>query len=802
MPAHLMHMRILIVDDHAETREGVRSILSERPEWVVCGEAADGLDAIEKAESLQPDVVLMDVSMPRMNGVKAAKAIRQIVPRSKVILLSQNDPAVVVRQASEANAHDHVVKSDISERLVAAIEHVLDGHNGSGREGGRDEADSHAGQGGRSASATGLEADKIAGLLAAIVDSSDDAIVSKTLEGVITSWNKGAERLFGYSAAEAIGRSITLIIPVDRLAEETEILNRIRRGERVEHFETVRLRKDGTPIDISLTVSPVRDSSGVITGASKVARDITERKSTEAERLKFVALADRCTEFIGMCDLDLRPIYVNSAGMRLVGVEPGDDFSSARVPDFFFPEDRPFIVNEFLPRVMREGAAEVEIRFRHFKTGAPIWMIYNAFAIKDADGIAIALATFSQNITQRVNTERALAEQARLLDLSSDAILVRDAGDRITYWNKGASELYGFTREEAVGQVSHELLQTEFSARLKSIAEQVLRDGRWSGELVHTCKDGTRIVAASRWVVDLGDGGKLRAILETNNDVTQEKETEKALRESEERFRALADNLETKVHVRTRELEERNAEVFRQSVQLRELSRRLLQSQDDERRRIARELHDSAGQTLTILGINLARLAIDARQNAPQFAKLASETQSLAQQLNQEIRTTSYLLHPPLLDEEGLDAALDWYLRGLNERSGLDIRLKVPQDFGRLPREMELVVFRLVQECITNVHRHSGSKSAVVRLSRAKDKVTVEVQDRGRGISAERLGEIQSRNAGVGIRGMRERVRQFDGEMNIETNESGTRVFVTLPAPKAEAATSEDGVEKVRAAGS
>jgi PAS domain S-box-containing protein len=1000
-------MRILIVDDHEETRQGVRLLLSERPGWVVCGEAVDGLDAIEKAETLRPDIVLMDVSMPRMNGVNATKAIRQIVPQTKVILVSQNDPAVVSRQASEANAHDHVVKADLSEKLLGTIDAVAGGENGGGlrreveeRFGvmpnffrlspetpeitanlwgfakaayldnplpslfkerlfvylsrfcrvryciarhagflaglGRPSGDAneriqsaeeivrllrlpflrgeefaaHLAKQAEQREPLGeipeveseteytilmfaghvflqtveaesslealrsmlgeprlhyvleflafirtahywtkihpeleleddvrqllathetlaaciyndpeagadevsqrlldelpllrLEADKTAGLLAAIVDSSDDAIISKTLDGVITSWNKSAERLFGYSADEAIGRSITLIIPEKRLAEETEILNRIRRGERVEHFETVRLRKNGTPIDIALTVSPVRDSSGRIIGASKVARDITERKSTEAERLKFVALADRCTEFIGMCDLDLRPFYVNSAGMRLVGVEPDNDLSSARFPDFFFPEDRPFIVDEFLPRVLREGAAEVEIRFRHLKTGAPIWIIYNAFAIKDGDGIPIALATFSQNITQRVETERSLAEQARLLDLSSDAILVRDAEDRITYWNKGASELYGFTHEEAVGKVSHELLQTEFPAPPETIAIQVRRDGRWNGELVHTCKNGTRIVSTSRWVVDLDANGALRAVLETNNDVTQEKETEKALRESEERFRSLADNLETKVHVRTQELEERNAEVFRQSVQLRELSRRLLQSQDDERRRIARELHDSAGQTLTILGINLARLAIDAKRNAPQFSKLASESQVLAQQLNQEIRTTSYLLHPPLLDEEGLDPALDWYLRGLKERSGLDIRLKIPQDFGRLPRDLELVVFRLVQECITNVHRHSGSKSAVVHLSRAKDKVTVEVQDRGRGISAERLAEIQSRNAGVGIRGMRERVRQFDGEMNIETSESGTRVTVKLPAPACAAATSGNGVEKARAAG-
>jgi DNA-binding NarL/FixJ family response regulator len=127
-----MRMRILIVDDHAETRQGVRSLLSERPDWIVCGEAVDGLDAIEKAEALRPDVVLMDVSMPRMSGLKATKAIRQIVPEAKVILLSQNDPAVVSRQASEATAHEHVVKADLAEKLLATIDQVISGENGAG----------------------------------------------------------------------------------------------------------------------------------------------------------------------------------------------------------------------------------------------------------------------------------------------------------------------------------------------------------------------------------------------------------------------------------------------------------------------------------------------------------------------------------------------------------------------------------------------------------------------------------------------------------------------------------------------
>src|SRR5580658_10443674 len=129
--------------------------------------------------------------------------------------------------------------------------------------------------------ATLADAAELTGRLAAIVDSSDDAIVSKTLEGVITSWNRGAERLFGYTATEAIGQPISMIIPLDRRDEETQILGRLRQGERIDHFDTVRVRKDGTKLDISLTISPVRDSANKIIGVSKIARDVTHRKKVE-----------------------------------------------------------------------------------------------------------------------------------------------------------------------------------------------------------------------------------------------------------------------------------------------------------------------------------------------------------------------------------------------------------------------------------------------------------------------------------------------------------------------------------------
>jgi signal transduction histidine kinase len=208
----------------------------------------------------------------------------------------------------------------------------------------------------------------------------------------------------------------------------------------------------------------------------------------------------------------------------------------------------------------------------------------------------------------------------------------------------------------------------------------------------------------------------------------------------------------------------------------------LIQIQDEERRHIARELHDSAGQTLAALGMILAQLAQDVKNNPAQLAKDIEDAEGLVQHLNREIRTTSYLLHPPLLDESGLSSALDWYVQGLKERSGLDIDLRIPENFERLPADMELVVFRLVQESLTNVHRHSGSKTASIRVAREADRVIVEVQDKGSGMSAERLAEIQSKGTGVGIMGMRERLRPFNGELVVESNNEGTKIVATLLA--------------------
>jgi PAS domain S-box-containing protein len=256
-------------------------------------------------------------------------------------------------------------------------------------------------------------------LLASIVESSDDAIVRKTLDGMIESWNAGAERLFGYSADQAVGRHVSLIIPPDRLAEEDHIVGRLRAGERIDHFETERLHSSGRRLLVSLTVSPIRDAEGNVVAASKIVRDISEqRRAQERERAlqaetaaansrlrAFHQLVEASTDFVGICDLEGVPFYVNPAGLALVGLEGMDEARGKHIRDFFFPEDQPRITDELLPAVVEKGHGELEVRFRNFRTGEARWMAYKVLALTGATGKTEAFGTVSQDVTDRRRLE-------------------------------------------------------------------------------------------------------------------------------------------------------------------------------------------------------------------------------------------------------------------------------------------------------------------------------------------------------------------------------------------------------------
>jgi signal transduction histidine kinase len=274
------------------------------------------------------------------------------------------------------------------------------------------------------------------------------------------------------------------------------------------------------------------------------------------------------------------------------------------------------------------------------------------------------------------------------------------------------------------------------------------------------------------------------ALLVTAHAAREQRATTTALSEAR-------DMLELRVGERTGELQRANESLGREVLvrraaeeSLRELSGRLLQLQGEERRRIARELHDSAAQTLTACAISVEKARLLARAGrSAEVDDALIDAQTSIEAATSEIRTISHLLHPPVLDDFGLADALEWYAEGFSSRSQIKVDVKVPRGLGRLPRDIELTLFRIVQEGLTNVHRHSGSGCARVALIRDGQAIRLEIQDSGRGIPSDVLQAVDGRlpRLGVGIAGMRERVRQLGGQIEISSNGGGTLIRTVLP---------------------
>jgi signal transduction histidine kinase len=396
----------------------------------------------------------------------------------------------------------------------------------------------------------------------------------------------------------------------------------------------------------------------------------------------------------------------------------------------------------------------------------------------------------ASDVTQRKQAEEALREQQERAEFVADA---SDVGfwfcdlpfDKLA-WDKRVKNHFWLPPDADVTiHTFYERLHPEDREPTRLAMERsIANNTQYDVEYRTVAPDGRQnwIRAIGRTFYDAA--GQPTRFDGVTLNVTDRKQSALALSASEARYRVLAEGLDQQVQARTLELQSGNREILRMYESLRTLSTRMMTVQDEERRRIARDLHDSSGQLLAVIDMQLSTLAQDLRKAAPQFNEQVEETERLVEQLQKEIRTTSYLLHPPLLDEAGLFSALSWYVEGLNKRSNVQIALEIAPNFGRLPRDIELVVFRLVQESLANIYRHSGSETAMIRIARDEGTITVEVQDQGKGIPPQKLLEIQSEGSGVGIRGMRERLRQFSGELRIESGENGTRVWVTISVPQ------------------
>lgn len=399
------------------------------------------------------------------------------------------------------------------------------------------------------------------------------------------------------------------------------------------------------------------------------------------------------------------------------------------------------------------------------------------------------------DITDRKASERKaddlrfrLDRQSRIFDITlssiSDFAYIFDRQGRFSFVNHALLDLWGLKLQDAIGKNFHDLkYPPDLAKRLQKQIQQVFDTKQGlTDETPYTSPTGAGGYYEYIFRPVFDRGGNVEVVAGSTRDITHRKKTEEDLRQSQERYRVLADSLENQVRARTAELEARSNDMQAQSSQLQALSARLMELQDEERRRIARELHDSAGQIIAALSMNLGKMVEELKVKESSLVELAAESQAYAQELDREIRTTSYLLHPPLLDEIGLRAALDWYVDGLKQRSGLDVALNIQGGFERPSREMELAIFRVVQECLVNIHRHSGSTTARIRIAREGSNVVVEVSDDGRGIDSDKLAKLRARSTGVGLRGIRERVRQFCGDLHIDSEvDKGTAVRIIFP---------------------
>ena len=390
--------------------------------------------------------------------------------------------------------------------------------------------------------------------------------------------------------------------------------------------------------------------------------------------------------------------------------------------------------------------------------------------------VGTRIAALLQSEVHQLEIAQAAQRFSSLAEANPFGMVIGGLGGELKYVNPVLLNALGYSEDEVRSGKARwdDLTPPEFAESDARAAEQLRTSGRSEvREKAYLAKDGRRIpILLGASVID--SSGPELEVAAFVTDLTP-------LRAAQEALRSANDELEKKVAERTVALETEILDRKRAEINLRILTGRLLRTQDEERRHMARELHDHAGQTLIALGLNLSALHGAVRDQDPKITRLVAESQQLSDDLSKEIRTFSYLLHPPLLDEVGLGSALRWYVNGFSERSKIQVELDLPEDLARFSNELELVVFRVVQESLTNIHRHSGSCSARIYLCRKSDRVELEISDRGQGISEERQGELRAAQAGVGVRGMEERVRQFGGTLRIASDRDGTKVVVMLP---------------------
>jgi PAS domain S-box-containing protein len=583
-----------------------------------------------------------------------------------------------------------------------------------------------------------------------------------------------------------------------------------------------------------------------------------------AAQQRFVDLVNSLEGIVWEADLRSRAFsFVSQQAERMLGypVEQwlrGPNF----LKDHIHPEDRDWVVTRFHSATATMKDHDFEYRMVA-SNGQVIW-VRNLVTVVVHNGEPTQLRGLMFDITARKQAEEALREQASLLNLTHDSIFVRDMNDVIRYWNRGAEELYDTTSAEALGRVSHELTRTIFPVPLADLKAQLLRSGRWEGQLRHQKRNGEEVIVASRWSLQTDADGKPLAILETNTDITDQTRAEAALRASEEQWKAVFENNPTmyfmvdpegtvlsvnpfgadqlgytvdalvgesvlKVfakqdwdavratigdclrdlgQVKTWEIRKlrRDGDVIwvretakamrriqggpvvliacedittrkRTEQELEELAGRLINAQEQERSRIGRELHDHISQMLGVLTIRLDQLRAE-ETVPPSVADTLEALRHSTAEITTDIHNLSHRLHSSALDYLGLVAALQRLIKEFSSRHSIDIDFSHASLPEPLPSDVALALFRVTEESLTNIAKHSGSKFARIRLKGEADGIHLTIADTGVGFD---MASFEGKG-GLGFVSMRERLRALRGTVRVESAPSrGTTIHVHVP---------------------
>src|SRR5919108_956660 len=361
--------------------------------------------------------------------------------------------------------------------------------------------------------------------LAAIVDSSDDAIYSTTVDGIITSWNRAAERMFGWPAMAAIGRHASLIVPPDRHAEDEDVLARVRRGEVVEHFETMRLTKQSQLIDVSLSAAPMRDAAGHITGVSCVARDVSERRRLDEARAHLAAVVESADEVILSKDLDGVITSWNRSAERVFGWTAAE--AIGRHITLIVPDERHAEEEQVLARVRRGERVDSFETIRMTKDRRLVDVAISVSPVRDSLGRVVGASTIALDITERRRFDETRARLAAIVESSEDVIVSKSLDGIITSWNRAAERLFGWTAAEAVGQPIMLIIPDDRREEEESVLARVRRGEHVAHfDTVRRTKD-RRLVEVSVTVSPVRDSaGRIVGASNITRDITERRRLE------------------------------------------------------------------------------------------------------------------------------------------------------------------------------------------------------------------------------------------------------------------------------------